>query len=291
MLLSKTTKIKWNSKNKKHYVDLGYEYSKMNDEFEVDVNHLTNGSIGLVKYKCDYCGEEYEIPWQKYLYKKKKSVIKTDCCEKCLQRKAKECVFEKFGTYNIREVSDVNEKIKQTNIEKFGCENPFGNKDIQKKIKKYYIENYGVEYNMQISENVQKAKQTSLERYGVENYGALWSKQHKGELSPVWKGSDVKHERTERQLPEYRDWRKNVFDRDKYTCQCCGARNGNGKYIRLEAHHIYNWKKYPEKRFDTNNGITLCQGCHLNFHTIYGKLNNDSKQLEEFLNKTDKKIC
>ena len=52
--------------------------------------------------------------------------------------------MSKYGTSNIREIPEVNEKIKMTNIEKYGCENPFGNKEVQNNIKHYYMQNYGV---------------------------------------------------------------------------------------------------------------------------------------------------
>ena len=48
MLISKTAFVKWNSKNKKHYVDLGYTFTKMGDEFEVNVEDLTSGSYAMV---------------------------------------------------------------------------------------------------------------------------------------------------------------------------------------------------------------------------------------------------
>ena len=56
---------------------------------------------------------------------------------------------------------------------------------------------------------------------------------------------------------EYKEWRKSVYERDNYTCLSCG--NGNGK---LEANHILPWYKYKEVRYETDNGITLCQSCH-----------------------------
>jgi 5-methylcytosine-specific restriction endonuclease McrA len=57
--------------------------------------------------------------------------------------------------------------------------------------------------------------------------------------------------------PRYRQWRSDVFSRDNWTCQTCGARG-----VTLEAHHIKSWARFPELRYDINNGATLCKPCH-----------------------------
>jgi 5-methylcytosine-specific restriction endonuclease McrA len=79
--------------------------------------------------------------------------------------------------------------------------------------------------------------------------------------------------RRERKRKESKDWRKDVFRRDDYTCQECGIRNqkGLGVTVRLEAHHIKSWKEYPELRYDINNGITLCKSCHRELHGLNKK--------------------
>ena len=60
-------------------------------------------------------------------------------------------------------------------------------------------------------------------------------------------------------------WRKEVFERDDYTCQECGIRNkkGLGKTIELNPHHIKSVKNYPNLVFEVDNGITLCRSCHM----------------------------
>lgn len=294
MLISKTAIVKWNSKIKQHYVDLGYEFTKMGDSFEVSVKDLTCASRSEVTIKCDYCGKLFLKQWQTYARSLKKD-IKKDACKNCCEAKAAETINLRYGSYTGLFLSS-NDKRKKTNINKYGCENPFGNEKIQEKIKNYYFDNFGVKHNMQLPDCVKKAKETSLKKYGVESYTQTpeWRESHRGENSPVWKGDNVKNPRTERKTPEYRDWRKFVFNRDLYTCQCCGVRNGCGKYVRLEAHHIKNWKDNPEDRFDVNNGITLCIKCHLLFHSSYGKKNTNREQLLEFIeeqNKIDKNIC
>lgn len=296
MLISKTIKTKWNSKTKKYYENLGYIYTKMGDEFDVDVSDLKPYSAERVLVKCDYCGEIYDVEWGSYKRLKEK-VNNSDCCwnKECTSRKSVESMLMLYGVKYSRELDYVNEKIKNTNLIKYGCENPFGNKEIQNKIKQHFLDTYGVEYCMQADEIKNRGIQTNLKRYGVTSWTKTPEYREKmgGANSPVWKGDFVKRERTDRKKPEYRDWRKNVFGRDRYTCQCCGAHSGNGKSVWLEAHHIFNYKDYPEKRFDVDNGITLCQQCHIDFHKIYGKKNNNQEQLNKFIKSynIDEKIC
>ncbi len=64
-----------------------------------------------------------------------------------------------------------------------------------------------------------------------------------------------------RNSPEYKKWRNKVFERDKYTCQKCNKIGGT-----LNAHHIKEYSKYPEVRYEVKNGITLCEKCHKKIH-------------------------
>jgi hypothetical protein len=61
MLLSKTVKLKWgHGTPRKYYENLGYEYTKPGDEFEVQVRDLPFQSSALVSLRCDECGKEYQ---------------------------------------------------------------------------------------------------------------------------------------------------------------------------------------------------------------------------------------
>lgn len=103
-----------------------------------------------------------------------------------------------------------------------------------------------------------------------------------GENNYKWRDDISLEERMiKRNYPEYITFVKEVFERDKYICQCCG-KNGNGDLV---AHHLdgYNWCK--EKRTDNKNGITLCEKCHDNFHLNYGYGDNTKEQFEEWINK------
>jgi 5-methylcytosine-specific restriction endonuclease McrA len=84
----------------------------------------------------------------------------------------------------------------------------------------------------------------------------------RGERSPFWQGGISSENRRIRYSARMKDWRTEVFKRDNYTCQVCGARNGNGKSVHLHAHHIKQFAYFPELRFEVANGVTLCKECH-----------------------------
>lgn len=56
------------------------------------------------------------------------------------------------------------------------------------------------------------------------------------------------------------DWtrtlRISIRERDKYTCQVCGEKQGDKAY---DVHHI----DYDKKNCDPKNLITLCHHCHM----------------------------
>ena len=67
MLISTTTKVKWTKRSKKYYEDLGYKFTKYDDEFEVKVKHLSPSSRAIVSWKCDFEGCN-TIKTGEYLY-------------------------------------------------------------------------------------------------------------------------------------------------------------------------------------------------------------------------------
>ena len=101
-----------------------------------------------------------------------------------------------------------------------------------------------------------------------------------GENHPNWNPNLTQTEREQsRNYPQYTEFIKKVMNRDNYTCQCCGNKLNNDGIV----HHLdgYNW--CVEKRTDETNGITLCENCHKNFHSVYGYGNNTKEQFEEWI--------
>lgn len=98
----------------------------------------------------------------------------------------------------------------------------------------------------------------------------------RGEKHFNWKGGITSLVIRIRHCYKYRQWRSDVFTRDNFTCQECGEKNGSGKSIYLEAHHIKEFYKIIEENniktiddsfnceelWNINNGITFCDKCH-----------------------------
>ena len=85
LILPQTVKVKWTGNIRKHYEDKGYTYTNHLDEFDVDVLDLTNGSMVLVKVKCDYCDDTItEMPYKQYL-----QLRGAYCCPNCIKHRKK----------------------------------------------------------------------------------------------------------------------------------------------------------------------------------------------------------
>jgi len=72
---------------------------------------------------------------------------------------------------------------------------------------------------------------------------------------------------------EAKDWKRKVFERDGFKCLDCGSNK------QLNAHHITSFKEDENRRFEINNGITICSKCHKKtyckeeqFETVYYSL-------------------
>lgn len=78
----------------------------------------------------------------------------------------------------------------------------------------------------------------------------------KGSKSHFWKGGVTPLNQIERESARYAEWRYAVFQRDKFTCQWCGATKN------LNADHIKAFASFPSLRYELSNGRTLCNPCH-----------------------------
>lgn len=56
------------------------------------------------------------------------------------------------------------------------------------------------------------------------------------------------------------NWSYHVRYRDNFTCQDCGVKPEDKQLV--QAHHIKPKRKFPQLKFDVNNGVALCDPCH-----------------------------
>jgi len=83
----------------------------------------------------------------------------------------------------------------------------------------------------------------------------------KGEKAGNWRGGIAPKNRKIRYSTPHRSWVHLVLARDSKKCRNCGVSD-----VPLQVHHIKEFSKYPEFRFDINNGLTLCKPCHFAVH-------------------------
>jgi len=132
-----------------------------------------------------------------------------------------------------------------------------------------------------------KASEITKEKMKLARAKQIITKEHRDKISqsrlgkknPNWKGGLSRSaNKIIRQSREYIFWRKVCFERDNFTCQKTKVSGG-----KLVVHHINNFADFPELRFEIDNGITLSEKSHKEFHKKYGSRNNTREQLLEFL--------
>lgn len=127
-------------------------------------------------------------------------------------------------------------------------------------------------------ENGWKPKAPMLGRKHSEATKQKMSEARSNEKHWKWAGGITPKNLKIRHSRQYVSWRNLIFTRDNWTCKKCGVKGGN-----LVAHHIRNFAEYPELRFDLDNGITLHNLHHVEFHKIYGKTGNTFEQIKEYI--------
>lgn len=80
---------------------------------------------------------------------------------------------------------------------------------------------------------------------------------NRGSKSGLWRGGITPIWRAIRQCAKYRNWRKQVLERDKYSCVLCGVKD-----VLLNVDHKKPIAGFPELIYEVDNGRTLCVPCH-----------------------------
>lgn len=88
-IINKTVVIKWNNSNKTYYINKGYKFTKIYDNFRVKTEDIMSGSAIKVNIKCDNCGKTIKDVSYNIYYNYFKANNKY-FCDKCRMMFSKE---------------------------------------------------------------------------------------------------------------------------------------------------------------------------------------------------------
>lgn len=108
--------MKWHSNNKAHFVNKGYNFTKMGDSFNVFVEDLFSSSRCKIKMQCDYCNNVYETTYATYVLGRKKS--NKDACKNCAPLKATEINKERHKKIKFKRAREICETKNYTLLTK-----------------------------------------------------------------------------------------------------------------------------------------------------------------------------
>lgn len=261
--------------------------------------------------ECYVCGETFYLkPYKRKISKLGKFSCSKECSYKLKSIVAQERIETRLGIDNFKEwlyQKYIKERLSMNQIasivygndgareigrylKKFdipirrgseAVKNQWVNNDERRKTQSLFAKEKlakgeGREKLKQIMRTDEYRLKSSLAKRGKNNpmYGL------RAEDSPHWNPKRTKEQRMqERKLHVDAEWRNKVFERDNYICQKCGYDKGH----IIVAHHMdsYHWNE--DERQDIKNGITLCEPCHKEFHSIYGYKNNFKEQTLEYI--------
>jgi transposase len=87
---------------------------------------------------------------------------------------------------------------------------------------------------------------------------SISASRRKGCRNPNWKGGVSDEWSLLKIKKEYQDWRMKVWYRDGRKCADCGERDPR----KIQFHHLFPRRDYPDLVMEPLNGRTLCRDCH-----------------------------
>lgn len=313
-------RIKWNLELVKKYViensnckvlSINFVNTKSNLLFQCECGNKFETKLDTFirqnKRQCDKCTSLNRKNKMKYDLKYIRDFIKenSDCVLlsseyinnkenlqfKCVCGNIFETTFNEFYNGNKRQCNNCGDNIRRLNQIKYTLEEVsemFENHGYKLISKEYLGTDHYLEFIcLNHPNNIQTTRIVDISRSNhVCKYCQNESK--RGENNPNFNPNltNVEREKGRNILGEetIRTWRKGVYERDNYTCQCCRTRKSGV----FNAHHLngYNWDR--ENRFNIDNGVTLCEDCHKDFHSKYGYGHNTKEQFNKWILKNRK---
>ena len=103
-------------------------------------------------------------------------------------------------------------------------------------------------------------KGTTMSEESRQKMSVAKKGKYTGADNPNWKGAKITDAVRERRSYDAKIWRESCLKRDEYKCTLCGAKD------KLHVHHVLEFENYPDRRWDLNNGNTVCVFCHEKIH-------------------------
>ena len=279
MIITKKIEITITPKSVDYYIDkIGYKPNYYIDKegrtrlkqekIIINADDLPNGSNYKVDVSCSYCGKIHKKNYSSAI---KESVY-------C----SKECLYLAQGEKFLKEFEDRIGEDAKSFLEREYIQN-------KKSFRKISIEIFGDDrYRNSLARWCDKLN--IKKRHGSEAVETQWinnperRKQNSELMRRVMNIEGAKKDYTIAELrktSQYQEWRLKVYARDNFTCVKCGKPRAYNR--KLNAHHLYSFMYNEDLRYDAENGVTLCQSCHMKFHSKYSNRNNTREQFEEFL--------
>lgn len=97
VLITKEVDVVWGARNKKHYLELGYNYTKFGVSMRIPAEHTMPNSIIKVEVSCDQCDKHINIEYRDYIKNTKENSGKY-LCRTCNIRseRRKKIAYEKI---------------------------------------------------------------------------------------------------------------------------------------------------------------------------------------------------
>lgn len=243
MILDKTVLIKWNTNNKKYYENLGYNYTRIGEFFEVKVEELMHSCTIEINVGCDYCGKEYKMKYNKYYQRVLHNIngVNKCACKKCGNLKTKESTLKIYGVENYFQTEE--SKIKLGNTKR---------KHSIEEVKRLF-KDAGYELITDVYVNNEQKLEYICPKHGIKSIALghfLMGKRCKdcfyennsGENNNKWNGGTTETNHYLRGLLD--NWKQESLK--KFNYKCCIS----GQVGKLQVHHDYPFRNIVEDVFE-----------------------------------------
>ena len=213
---------------------------------------MINLSMKHFLVKCFWCEKEYHQRCD--TIKRQMAKYGHSCCKRCFGKEKSFSEAQKARTDNRSHAHSDETKLLLSALKKG---KPSWNKGLNVS-------------DERVKKNAEATKKAKLKNPSIGNKNPNW----KGGISAIPKAFP----------PELKKWmafRAELIKREYGQCYKCNERFFSNQ---LDIHHLASRKKYPELEYDELNCVTLCKGCHKQFHKIYGVKNFTPLQWQSWIN-------